>query len=167
MGENKFLISFSLGLGFFLWWFDMFWYKDVCVHSFPTCLLDFEWRIPADRQDQDKIFLFITRKTEQLQWLQRALKHQLSGPQKPPQWTLKNKTVPVILKRYRVWIHKCRLQVHSAFLLCWPYLRYFYKICIHGFSIQMLGNIKLFLTPEFTRQNDGCESVISQGALLI
>lgn len=54
-----------------------------------------------------------------------------------------------------------------------PHLKYFseemYKkvVCIHGLSLQMLGNIKLFLALEFTRQNDGSESVISQGALLI
>lgn len=71
------------------------------IGSFPTCLLDSEWRIPADTQEPDKIFLFITRKTEQLWWVQRALKHQFPGPQKPPQWTLKNGTVPVIPERFQ------------------------------------------------------------------
>lgn len=37
--------------------------------------------------------------------------------------------------------------------------------CIHGLSIQMLGNFKLFLAPKFTRQKDGFEIVIPQGTL--
>lgn len=113
MGEKQLLISFSTGFGGgFLWWFDLFWYKNVCVHSSPICLLDFEWRIPADRRDQDKIFLFTTRKTEQLWWVQAALKYKFSGPQQPPQWALKNETVPVIPERYSV---NSQMQTSDAF----------------------------------------------------
>lgn len=72
MGEKQLEISFSVG----------FSDTSFFVHSSPTCLLDFEWRIPADTQEQDKIFLFITRKTEQLWWVQRALKHPNLRPTK-------------------------------------------------------------------------------------
>lgn len=134
--------------------------------SFPTCLLDFEWRIPADRQDQDKIFLFITRKTEQLWWLQRALKYQFSGPKCHPNGHSKIKLFQLFLKNTECEFTDANFSCMQLFCFVGLTLNIFVR-CIHGFSIQMLGNIKVFLAPEFTRQNDGFESVISQGALLI
>lgn len=85
MGENKLLIRFSIGLRVFSMMICYVLIQECLSSQFPHLSVGFwmedpSWQIRLS---------FVTRRTEQLWWVQRALKYQFSGPQKPPQWTLK------------------------------------------------------------------------------
>lgn len=131
MNENKLLIRFFIA--FFSYddlMHKMFWYKNVCLHSFPIWLLDFEWRIPDDRFDRDKLFLFAIRENEQLWGAERALiRVNSQAPKKPSQCTHKELVMNCSSYLWKTQGVNLQMQTYNAFsffLLWWSSLAYFF-----------------------------------------
>lgn len=132
------------GFGFF---FSCVLIQECLCSQFPHLSVGFWVEDPSWQTGPRQDFPLYHQK---IWWVQRALKDQFSAPQEPPQWTLKTQTVPVILARYRVWIHRCKPQMHSAFLLCWPHLKHFFcKICTKKLAVFMASQSKCLETLNY------------------